>query len=96
MTSSQISAADFLPQNLSYKALQQASAKCQGCELYLHATQTVFGEGKTKAGLMLVGEQPGNDEDLAGHPFVGSAGKLLQKALQDAGILRKDIYHKCG
>ncbi len=92
MTSSRCSAADFLPSYLSYNTLQQAAAKCQGCELYLNATQIVFGEGKTKAALMLVGEQPGNDEDLAGHPFVGAAGKLLQKAFQESGILREDIY----
>jgi DNA polymerase len=87
-----LSAEQFLPSKLNYKALHQASKSCRGCELYLPATQTVFGEGNTTASLMLIGEQPGNEEDLAGHPFVGSAGKLLQRALQEAGISRENIY----
>jgi uracil-DNA glycosylase len=86
------SAADFLPARLTYPALRKAAGGCRGCDLYLHATQTVFGEGRVKASLILVGEQPGNDEDLAGHPFVGPSGKLLNKALDEAGIARGDVY----
>ena len=86
------SAADFLPEHLSYKALRDAAAGCRGCDLYLHATQSVFGEGATQAHLMLVGEQPGDSEDREGDPFVGPAGALLQKALDEAGIARTDVY----
>ena len=70
----------------------RASRGCRGCHLYKHATQTVFGEGVAAAPLMLVGEQPGNDEDLEGRPFVGPAGRLLDRALEDAGISRADAY----
>jgi DNA polymerase len=71
----------------------RAAAKgCRNCDLWKHATQTVFGEGPERAQLMLVGEQPGNDEDLKGHPFVGPAGKLLDRALEEAGIDRKTVY----
>ena len=69
-----------------------AAKSCRNCDLWKHATQTVFGEGPEKAQLMLVGEQPGNDEDLNGHPFVGPAGKLLDRALEEAGIDRKTVY----
>lgn len=86
------SAADFLPSKLTYPALCKAAAICRGCDLYKYATQTVFGEGALHAPLMLVGEQPGNDEDLAGHPFIGPAGALLDKALQEAGIARDQVY----
>ena len=70
--------------------VRQASKSCRNCDLWKHATQTVFGEGPERAQLMLVGEQPGNEEDLAGHPFVGPAGKLLDRALAEAGIDRAD------
>ena len=63
-----------------------------GCDLYKHATHTVFGEGPARAKLLLVGEQPGDQEDLAGHPFVGPAGHLLDRALEEAGIIRRDVY----
>ncbi|HET8814905.1 MAG TPA: uracil-DNA glycosylase family protein [Solirubrobacterales bacterium] len=65
---------------------------CRGCELYRDATQTVFGQGRRSAELMLVGEQPGDKEDLEGEPFVGPAGRLLDRALQEAGIDRSDAY----
>jgi uracil-DNA glycosylase family protein len=65
---------------------------CTGCDLYKTATQTVFGEGPSRVKLLLVGEQPGDQEDLAGHPFVGPAGRLLDKALEEVGITRRDVY----
>jgi uracil-DNA glycosylase family 4 len=70
----------------------EALETCRGCELYLHATQGVLGEGPCHARLMLVGEQPGNEEDLAGRPFVGPAGRLLDRALEEAGIERSGVY----
>jgi uracil-DNA glycosylase len=69
-----------------------AAKDCKGCDLWMRGTQTVFGEGARKAKLMLVGEQPGDAEDLSGHPFVGPAGKLLDRALTDAGIARSAVY----
>jgi DNA polymerase len=72
--------------------LREAAAKCRRCDLYLRGTQTVFGAGRPKARIMLIGEQPGNDEDLEGLPFVGPAGKLLSRALKDAGIDRDAVY----
>lgn len=86
------SAADYLPARLSLKSLRNAAAECQGCDLYKFATQTVFGEGPVRAQMMLVGEQPGDSEDRAGHPFVGPAGKLLDRALEEAGIERREVY----
>ena len=86
------SAADFLPDRLSLKALRAAAAGCRGCELYRRATQTVFGEGRRDATLVLVGEQPGDQEDHSGRPFVGPAGRLLDNALQEAGIERDSTY----
>src|SRR3954447_17062643 len=82
----------FLPENLTLRSLQHAAAGCQGCPLYLGATQTVFGEGPVDARIMLVGEQPGDREDLEGHPFVGPAGKLLDRALAEAGLARRTVY----
>ena len=73
-------------------ALQEAAAGCTACPLYRNATQTVFGEGPERAAIMLVGEQPGDAEDLAGHPFVGPAGKLLDHCLAEAGIDRSRTY----
>jgi len=73
-------------------ALRGAAANCRGCELYLRATQTVFGEGSAHARVMLVGEQPGDKEDLAGRPFVGPAGNLLDESLVEAGIERRQVY----
>ena len=83
---------DLLPDRLSLSSARQAAMDCRACHLYARATQTVFGEGPSKADVMLVGEQPGDAEDLAGHPFVGPAGKLLDRALQDAGIDRRRVY----
>jgi uracil-DNA glycosylase len=76
----------------SLKAARETAATCTNCDLYENATQTVFGEGSPKAEVMLVGEQPGDQEDLAGKPFVGPAGRLLDKALEEAGIDRKLAY----
>jgi uracil-DNA glycosylase len=86
------SAADFLPDSLSLSALAEAALVCRGCPLYRDATQTVFGEGLRKAEVMLVGEQPGDQEDRKGHPFVGPAGRLLDDALDQAGIDRRAAY----
>ena len=73
-------------------ALRDAAAGCRGCDLYKRGTQTVFGEGRAHARVMMLGEQPGHEEDLAGTPFVGPAGKLLDRALAAAGIARGDVY----
>ena len=75
----------------SLSTVRTAAKGCRNCDLWKHATQTVFGEGPQRARVMLVGEQPGNDEDLKGHPFVGPAGKLLDRALEEAGIDRRDV-----
>ncbi|HET7586463.1 MAG TPA: UdgX family uracil-DNA binding protein [Gammaproteobacteria bacterium] len=92
MTDTDVTAADFLPAQRSMSALQRAAASCRGCDLYEAATQTVFGEGLKRSRLMLVGEMPGDKEDLAGKPFVGPAGRLLDEALEEAGIDRSDAY----
>ncbi len=76
----------------SLASLKRRAAHCRACPLYRDATQTVFGEGLTRARLFLVGEQPGDKEDLAGRPFVGPAGAMLDRALADAGIARHDTY----
>ncbi len=85
-------ASALIPDPLSLPALKEAAATCRACPLWERGTQTVFGEGPSKARVMLVGEQPGNDEDLAGRPFVGPAGRLLDKALVEAGLDRTDAY----
>src|SRR3954454_13998719 len=85
-------AAAFQPDTLSMRALREAVQGCRGCPLYANATQAVFGEGKLTSEVMLVGEQPGDQEDLAGAPFVGPAGKLLDRALDEAGIDRGTTY----
>ena len=72
--------------------LRDDAASCTRCDLYRRATQTVFGEGPVSAGLALVGEQPGDQEDKHGHPFVGPAGRILDRALDEAGINRDDMY----
>jgi uracil-DNA glycosylase len=77
---------------LSLKSLQAEAANCKRCDLWKTGTQTVFGEGKLSSTLMFIGEQPGDKEDLAGRPFVGPAGLLLDKALQEAGIDRSKVY----
>jgi uracil-DNA glycosylase len=86
------SAADFIPPKPTLPKLREAAARCRGCELWVNATQTVFGEGPPSAEVMLVGEQPGDQEDRIGHPFVGPAGRLLDAALEQAGIDRKRAY----
>lgn len=86
------SARDFLPPRPTLPALRTAVQQCHGCGLYVHATQAVFGEGPQSAAVMLVGEQPGDSEDVAGHPFVGPAGRLLDRALASAGIDRNQAY----
>src|SRR5918992_4664598 len=87
-----MSAADFLPERRSLPALREAAAGCQGCRLYANATQTVFGEGPGAAEVVMVGEVPGDREDLEGKPFVGPAGRLLDEALEEAGIDRSKVY----
>jgi uracil-DNA glycosylase family protein len=83
---------EIIPAEPTIAALREAAAECTACHLYRNATQTVFGEGPETAVMMLVGEQPGDVEDRAGHPFVGPAGKLLDRCLIDAGIDRSRTY----
>jgi uracil-DNA glycosylase len=85
-------AAAFMPEHLTITALREAVQHCEGCPLYARATQAVFGEGALSAEVMLVGETPGDQEDLAGAPFVGPAGTLLDRALGEAGIDRRSTY----
>ena len=88
----ELSALLFIPPTADLSALREASAGCRGCPLYKNATQTVFGEGELSSRVLFVGEQPGNDEDLSGHPFVGPAGRLFDQALEAAGIDRSTAY----
>src|SRR5712691_2838979 len=88
----QSSAEDSFPKRRSLQAFRDAAADCKGCELWKRGTQTVFGEGARRAEVLLVGEQPGNEEDLTGKPFVGPAGRLLDEALVEAGIDRSRVY----
>jgi DNA polymerase len=83
---------NLLPDRPTIDSVRAAAAGCKACDLYKRGTQTVFGEGPKRAEIMLVGEQPGDAEDLAGHPFVGPAGKLLDRALEEAGIDRTAVY----
>jgi uracil-DNA glycosylase family protein len=85
-------AAPLIPSRPTLKKLQAVAAGCEACDLWKLGTQTVFGEGKPASTVMFVGEQPGDKEDLSGHPFVGPAGALLDKALAEAGIDRKSVY----
>lgn len=85
-------ATPFVPDTRDLEELADAAKECRGCELWKNATQTVFGEGGRRAQVMLVGEQPGDKEDLQGHPFVGPAGRLLDEALEAAGIPRSLVY----
>lgn len=85
-------AAPLVPANPTLESLRKAVAGCKACDLWKLGTQTVFGEGARHAQVMMVGEQPGDKEDLAGRPFVGPAGALLDKALAAAGIAREDVY----
>lgn len=84
--------AAVVPERRTLRTLKIAARGCRACDLWRRATQVVFGEGKAEADVMLVGEQPGNDEDLAGRPFVGPAGRLLNQALEQAGIQRERTY----
>jgi len=87
-----VTAAAYLPDRLSLAALREAVQGCQGCDLYRNATQAVLGEGARASEVMLVGEQPGDQEDKQGHPFVGPAGRVLDEALDAAGIPRDQTY----
>ncbi|HKT59162.1 MAG TPA: UdgX family uracil-DNA binding protein [Gemmatimonadales bacterium] len=87
-----MSAAEFIPPHPTLERLREAAAGCRGCDLWKHATQTVFGEGPKRAEVMLVGEQPGDQEDRQGHPFVGPSGRLLDEGLTAAGIDRARVY----
>jgi len=91
-SNSQQTAAALIPANPTLGNLSKAASACKACDLWERATQTVFGEGSPHAKVVLVGEQPGDKEDLAGHPFVGPAGKLLDRALAEAGIGRDEVY----
>lgn len=82
----------LIPENAGIESLREAAAGCKACDLWEKATQTVFGEGRAHARLMLVGEQPGDREDIEGHPFVGPAGRILDEALEAAAIPRSDVY----
>lgn len=86
------SAKEFFPEKNSLKAFRQAAAGCKACDLWKLGTQTVFGDGARRADVLFVGEQPGNEEDLTGTPFVGPAGRLLNEALEEAGIDRSQTY----
>jgi uracil-DNA glycosylase len=85
-------AAVLIPPNFNWETLHDGAAGCRACDLWQRGTQTVFGEGAPGARAMFVGEQPGNEEDLAGRPFVGPAGRLLDEALEEAGIDRSQAY----
>jgi uracil-DNA glycosylase len=85
-------ATPFLPERMTLAALREAAAGCRGCQLWRHATQTVFGDGLKRSRVMLVGEQPGDREDRAGEPFVGPAGRELDRGLEAAGIDRRETY----
>jgi DNA polymerase len=87
-----VSAVDYLPERKALPALREAVQGCRGCDLYKNATQAVFGEGARRAEVLFVGEQPGDKEDIAGRPFVGPAGQLFDKALEEAGIDRTQTY----
>ena len=92
MTAKVTSAAEYLPKHPTLSALRDEVQRCHGCDLYRYATQAVFGEGPRSARIVLIGEQPGDEEDRQGHPFVGPSGRLLNKALEEAGIQRSDVY----
>ena len=87
-----MSARPFVPDTTRHATLREASRICTGCDLYRNATQTVFGEGPRTARVMLVGEQPGHEEDTRGKPFVGPAGRVLEEALEAAGVERDTVY----
>src|SRR2546428_9007265 len=89
---SESSAEEFFPERKPLPAFREAAANCKACDLWQRGTQTVFGAGTRRADIVLVGEQPGNEEDLTGKPFVGPAGRLLDEALAEAGIDRTQTY----
>src|SRR5436305_1067357 len=98
-TSPKQSAAPFVPEDRTLPVLREAAQECRGCDLYLNATQAVFGELETRAAaktakvaIMMIGEQPGDQEDKEGRPFVGPAGKLLDRCLEEAEIDRREVY----
>ncbi len=82
----------MIPEHPTLETVREAARGCRACDLWTRGSQTVFGEGARRAEMLLIGEQPGNDEDLAGHPFVGPAGRLLDRALEAAGIDRARVY----
>jgi DNA polymerase len=84
--------AELLPDRTTLPEVRSVAKLCKACDLYKRGTQTVFGEGPDRAEVMLVGEQPGDGEDVAGRPFVGPAGRLLDKALEEAGLDRRNVY----
>lgn len=92
LPASERTAADLIPSHPSLKKLKLSARGCTACPLWRNGTQTVFGEGRADARIVLIGEQPGHEEDLAGRPFVGPAGKLLDRALDEAGISRDEVY----
>jgi uracil-DNA glycosylase family protein len=92
MAVKRLDATPFVPRDGDLATMRTAVNECRGCPLYAHATQGVFGEGPIGAQLMLVGEQPGDQEDLQGRPFVGPAGRLLDRALADAGVDRSRVF----
>ncbi len=85
-------AAKYIPEHPTPRVLREAVQLCRGCHLYAHATQAVFGEGPASSEIVFIGEQPGDEEDKQGHPFVGPSGKLLDRAMVDAGIDRSKVY----
>jgi len=86
------SAAEFIPEKKTLPVLREAVQHCRGCDLYLHATQAVAGEGPRSSVVLFIGEQPGDEEDHQGRPFVGLAGKLFDRALEEAGIDRSTVF----
>ncbi|MBF6352096.1 UdgX family uracil-DNA binding protein [Nocardia flavorosea] len=91
-TAKPVGAAEFVPADADLDTVRAAAAGCRGCDLYRNATQTVFGEGPVDASVVMVGEQPGDQEDTQGQPFVGPAGRLLDRALDEAGFDREAVY----
>jgi uracil-DNA glycosylase len=91
-TSDQGVATPLIPKKPTIEGLRVVARNCRACDLWKNATQTVFGEGNSRPSIMLIGEQPGDKEDIAGHPFVGPAGRILDEALDAAGIDRRDVY----
>ncbi|TMC88050.1 MAG: hypothetical protein E6J12_11910, partial [Chloroflexi bacterium] len=87
-----VGAEEFIPDQLTLESLREAASGCRGCDLWEDATQTVFGDGAKHANVMLIGEQPGDREDIEGMPFVGPAGRILDEGLEAAQIARTSVY----